>query len=305
MEITKAEHTINFLFYSGEKKPHMWWGEFEKELSRAFAIYQRTEGRVVHSNEMKLRILMGKVQADFLQNVKAALNVDLSRIPMTLTYEDALATFRNAVNQKYPPSVGSSNNRVRRINEVGSNYGRGNGRNHGGGRGRGGRTQYRSYYQGGRGNSRGRGGRFNERGGRGRGHFTDGKKTKPDSWWTVCENGRVVECHPKISYPNNIWFEIPQSDRKKISELREKSRNSTSMTGISEATTMINGQQYSLVPIFNNHPQQIQQVGTQLALAPPPTNNAPSNPPTQQLTIMGGRKEQAALRSRGNHHQSS
>ena len=63
MEITKAEHTINFLFYSGEKKPHMWWGEFEKELSRAFAIYQRTEGRVVHSNEMKLRILMGKVQA--------------------------------------------------------------------------------------------------------------------------------------------------------------------------------------------------------------------------------------------------
>ena len=284
----------------------MWWGEFEKELSRAFAIYQRTEGRVVHSNEMKLRILMSKVQADFLQNVKAALNVDLSRIPMTLTYEDALATFRNAVNQKYPPNVGSANQRVRRINEVVGQYGRGGGRNSGSGRGRGGRAQYKNYYSGGRGNPRGRGARFNGRGGRGRGHFTDGRKTKTDSWWTVCDNGRVVECHPRISYPNIVWFEIPQSDRKKITEMREKNRNNASTANIGEATTMINGQQYSLVPVYNNNqPQQIQQVGTQLALPPPPTNNSPGNPPTQQLTIMGGRNEQAALRSRANRHQDS
>ena len=43
LEITRAEEIIRTLFYTGEKKPHMWWSEFEKELSRAFAIYDRVE----------------------------------------------------------------------------------------------------------------------------------------------------------------------------------------------------------------------------------------------------------------------
>ena len=105
VEVNKAENIIANLFYSGEKKPHMWWAEFEKVLNRSFAIVQKAENRAVHSNNMKLRILMGKVQADFLQQTKAALNIDMARIPMTLTYETAMTTFRNVVNNKYPPSV--------------------------------------------------------------------------------------------------------------------------------------------------------------------------------------------------------
>ena len=56
----------------------MWWSKFEKELSRAFAIYQHVKGREVHSNKMKLRILMNKVKADFLKQSKAAHNIEMS-----------------------------------------------------------------------------------------------------------------------------------------------------------------------------------------------------------------------------------
>jgi len=57
IDITKADHIIDSLFYAGERKPHMWWEEFEKQLSMAFVIYDRREGRQVYSDEMKLRIL--------------------------------------------------------------------------------------------------------------------------------------------------------------------------------------------------------------------------------------------------------
>ena len=65
----------------------MWWSKFENELTTTFTTYYLKEGRVVHSNEMKLRILAKKVNADFLQSSKAAIKVELTRIPMTMTYE--------------------------------------------------------------------------------------------------------------------------------------------------------------------------------------------------------------------------
>jgi hypothetical protein len=52
LDITKAETLLTSLFYSGEKKPHMWWEEFEKQLTSGFTIFNRQEGRVVHSEEM-------------------------------------------------------------------------------------------------------------------------------------------------------------------------------------------------------------------------------------------------------------
>ena len=290
-EITRAESVLNNLFYSGEKQPHMWWAEFEKELSRAFAIYQRVEGRAVHSNVMKLRILMHKVKADFLQQPKAALNVELARVPLTLTYENALATFRNAVNQKHPPTVGTTNNRTRRVNEVGGRFNNGRG-----GRGRG---QYRGGYRGGRGRGRGNG--------RGRGGRHNGTRTRPDSWWAVSSSGQSIECHPKISYPNHIWRDIPEDDKRRIQQLRESARNQSSnssvISEVTQNTTYINGQQYTLVPTnttASTH-QQIQQTHTQPSLPPAPASTAPSAPPTH-LTIMGGRREQQELRSRNSRH---
>jgi hypothetical protein len=83
----------------------MWWEEFEKQLTSAFTIYNKKEGRAVHSPKMKLRILLNKVQADCLVYVKASIGMELTRQPITLTYEQALATFRNEVNRKFSPQI--------------------------------------------------------------------------------------------------------------------------------------------------------------------------------------------------------
>ena len=77
-DITKAVDKIDNMFYAGEKPPHMWWDEFEKELNWAFTTCDINEGRTVHSNEMKLRILLKKIKADFLAATKAGINIELS-----------------------------------------------------------------------------------------------------------------------------------------------------------------------------------------------------------------------------------
>ena len=77
-DITKAVDIIDNLYYSGEKPPHMWWDEFMKELNWAFDTYDIKENRIVHSNEMKLRILLKKIDADFLSATKTSLNIDQS-----------------------------------------------------------------------------------------------------------------------------------------------------------------------------------------------------------------------------------
>ena len=67
---------------------------------------------------MRLRILLQKINADFLQSVKAAMSIEITRIPLQMTYEQALMTFCNEVNRKHPPGMSSNNSRPRRVNEV-------------------------------------------------------------------------------------------------------------------------------------------------------------------------------------------
>ena len=54
IDIAKADKIIQYLFYSGEKKPHMWWDEFERQLTDAFNTYNRHKKRYVHSDNQKL-----------------------------------------------------------------------------------------------------------------------------------------------------------------------------------------------------------------------------------------------------------
>eukprot|EP00978_Attheya_sp_CCMP212_P044035 scaffold298303_cov39-Attheya_sp.AAC.1 len=44
---------------------HMWWEEFKKRLTKAFTTYLKKEGRVVHSEDMKLRTIQD--QGRFLE----------------------------------------------------------------------------------------------------------------------------------------------------------------------------------------------------------------------------------------------
>ncbi|KAI2500086.1 Reverse transcriptase (RNA-dependent DNA polymerase) [Fragilaria crotonensis] len=190
-DIREADEVIKSLFYSGERPPHMWWSEFEKRLTRAFNAYVKREGRVVHSDSMKIRMLIDKIKADFLTPTKAQLEIELSRFPMTMTYEQAIALFRNMVNQKHPPQMNAASNRVRRsINET--NTGRG-GRGHGrGGFGRG-----------------GRGGRNPGRGGRG----GQPRQTRSDSRFITLTDGTQIEYHASFSFPRHVYMKFKQEDK--------------------------------------------------------------------------------------------
>ena len=128
-DITKADRTIREMHYTGEKKPYMWWDEFEKQLQWAFSAYDKREGRVVYSEEMKLRVLDNKIKADFLTATKSSLKVEMNKVPMTLTFDMALKSYRDIVNEMNPVSLVHQNRSQRRgarsVNQMDSWGGRG------------------------------------------------------------------------------------------------------------------------------------------------------------------------------------
>lgn len=207
-DITKAINIIDNLYYSGEKKPHMWWDEFEKELEWAFNIYNLREGRTIHSNDMKLRILLKKVKADFLSATRASLNIELSKTPMDLKYEDALASFRNAVNLVHPPEIKPiQRNRVRRnVREVG----------------------FRSTTKKGRDNIRNVD----------RNDFIKRKRT--DSRIITLKDGKKIEYHASFNFPNKIYQQMKDIDKERLKQERKTYKESRKLrTRISELESQI------------------------------------------------------------------
>ena len=200
--VMKAEEVLNSLFYAGEKKTVMWWDEFKKQLSHAFTISHKNEKRGVYSNEIKFCTLLQKINTDFLQRVKVAMGIELARIPLTMTYEQALMTFRNEVNRKHPPGMSSNNIRSRRINEVNN---RGNRSSSVRGRGRG-PNNYT--------------GNLSNRGGppRGRGR----SRCHSDVRFITGTNGRRLEIHTSYNFPTDVWNAIPHAERRRISDERQQ-----------------------------------------------------------------------------------
>lgn len=107
-------------------------------------------GRVLHTDNMKLRMLNKKVKADFLSVMKNNIEIQMNMVPTTMTYSTALKNYRNAVNLRYP-----DNGSKRTSRQIQSASGRGRG-----GRGGGRDSQGRG---GNRGGGRSRGGRGNKR----------------------------------------------------------------------------------------------------------------------------------------------
>ena len=105
----KAETDLMELFYAGEKKPHMWWDEFEIRLTNAFALVDKDAGRVVHTDEMKLRMLNKKIKADFLSSMKTNIEMQMNMVPMVMTFESAMSNYRNTVNQHHPKGSNVNN----------------------------------------------------------------------------------------------------------------------------------------------------------------------------------------------------
>lgn len=90
-----AEKVISDIFYNGERKPTMWWDKFEQELVQAYVIFDRVEKREVHSDQTKLRTLLRKVQADFLEATKASIDVRATDPTNPISFQQALTIFRN------------------------------------------------------------------------------------------------------------------------------------------------------------------------------------------------------------------
>ena len=121
INIVQAEKLLQDLSYAGEKNPHMWWDEFERQLTDQFNTYDHHERRNVYLDNKKLLILNRKVNADLLQATNASINLEITKNPVTLNYDDKLTEFRNQVNQKFLPELSSPNNRRTRIvNKFGS-----------------------------------------------------------------------------------------------------------------------------------------------------------------------------------------
>lgn len=106
------------MFYQRGRNPSIWLDEFEKQLNWTFNIIQIHENRVVHSDEMKLQILLKKVKTDFLVSIGLSVNVELARVSMSFTYANALLTYRNTVTQMHPPKlINQGRERSQYINE--------------------------------------------------------------------------------------------------------------------------------------------------------------------------------------------
>jgi hypothetical protein len=73
----------------------------------------------VYSNAMKLCHLLQIVNANFISHVKDGNNIELTCIPIKITYEQALAVFRNEVNPKFPQQPTTANKTSPYINELG------------------------------------------------------------------------------------------------------------------------------------------------------------------------------------------
>lgn len=112
-----AEKVLAERYYNGERKPQMWWDKFEQELTLAYTIFDRVEKRQVHSDQTKLRTLLKKVHADFLEATKASIDVRATDPVNPITFQQALAIFRNKVNET-PTSVLTKGASRRNINEV-------------------------------------------------------------------------------------------------------------------------------------------------------------------------------------------
>ena len=113
--LAAAEKDINDLFYLGEKKPHMWWDEFEARLTNAFATIDKDAGRAVHTDTAKLRMLNNKIRADFLVNMKTNIQMRMNEVPMTMTYDSALTNYRNTVSAKFPDDPAAHKSKGRKI----------------------------------------------------------------------------------------------------------------------------------------------------------------------------------------------
>jgi hypothetical protein len=186
-----------------------------------------------------------------------------------MTYEQALAAFRNEVNRKFPPQMSSTTKTRRKINEVGSGQGCG---------GRFGRADHGGRSRGGRGNR------------------NRPAKKRNDSTYITLSNGQEVEYHASFHFPPAIFNKMKDADRERM--LRERKEYNKSRDQNCDQGCQIQQLQQQLSVAHSVSSGQHQH---QLPHHPP----APTDKSVGQVsqishgsTMFGGRNEQAHYRQR-------
>ena len=175
-----------------------------------------------------MRKLVSKVNANFLSQTKATIQMELTRQPLVITYDQALANFQNEVNRKFPPEL--VHNWVQKnINEVKSGQGRG---------GRGGGSCGSNAPKG-----------YN------RSSVALSKRTRNNSKMITLMDGTVIEVHPSFNFGPAVWNKIKEQDKQDLQDAREAykkgqriqqveiqtSAGATQVSQLTEYTTMMGG----------------------------------------------------------------
>jgi hypothetical protein len=98
---------------------------FERMLKKAYAAYDKHEGREVHSDGMKLRSLHTKVTAPFLQLSKTMIDMEIGKRTMVMKSITASRTYQTAVREKFPQGISNTTDRGRYLSEATSDAERG------------------------------------------------------------------------------------------------------------------------------------------------------------------------------------
>ena len=110
------------------------------------------------------------------------------------------------------------------------------------------------------------------------------------------KSGKWLAIHPSYKLPQEVWLDLPDAEIKKINDERAAFKQSKSgndnATVISQLTTDTNGMATIQVPV-----SMIQQAATGTHVSDNSTQQEQDNVGTNP---MGGRNEQAQIRSRNN-----
>ena len=221
--VNKAEEAIATMYYSGEKF-HMNWEKFERDLNLAWSTIDKKEGRIVYSDEQKMRVLFSKVKsADFLKTMCTTLETQILNPTSVLTYDQCMTAFRNEVRKKFPTEATTTTHRCR----------------------------IQQLRRGGRGCGGGRGGRG----------YNGKRKSHPDERMVKGKSGKWLAIHPSYKLPKEIWLDLPDAERRKINDERATFKRGRSgndgATVVSQLTTETNGMATIQVPM-----SMIQQAAT-------------------------------------------
>lgn len=141
----------------------------------------------MHSNAMKMRILLRKTKTDSLGTIKVFIEVSMMNVPITITYEQVITVFRQKANDKFPSQLVEGRTTSLINQGIGRGQGRGRERHDRRGGGRGGGRE--------RDNKR----KWND-------HFV------PQMYKVRLKNERIIDCHPSFRFEYKTWKQL--SDNK-------------------------------------------------------------------------------------------